>query len=39
MLLVLLCGPLLQVYDCFNDSPVVDHDALLHTSSPPPIRI
>lgn len=31
MLLVLLIGPMLQIYDCFNDAPNVDHDALLHT--------
>jgi hypothetical protein len=31
MLLVLICGPLLQIYDCFNDPPALDHDALLHT--------
>lgn len=31
MLLVLLIGPLLQIYDCFNDAPNLDHDALLHT--------
>lgn len=31
MLLVLLIGPLLQIYDCFNDDPVLDHDAILHT--------
>ena len=31
MLLVLVCGPLLQIYDCFNDAPNLDHDALLHT--------
>lgn len=31
MLLVLIIGPLLQIYDCFNDPPNVDHDALLHT--------
>lgn len=31
MLLVLLIGPMLQVYDCFNDNPMLDHDALLHT--------
>lgn len=31
MLLVLLIGPILQIYDCFNDAPNVDHDALLHT--------
>lgn len=31
MLLVLLIGPMLQIYDCFNDAPNLDHDALLHT--------
>ena len=31
VLLVLLIGPMLQIYDCFNDAPNVDHDALLHT--------
>jgi hypothetical protein len=31
LLLVLICGPLLQIYDCFNDSPTVDHDSLLHS--------
>lgn len=31
LLLILVAGPLLQIYDCFNDSPNLDHDALLHT--------
>lgn len=31
MLLVLLIGPMLQIYDCFNDAPNLDHDAILHT--------
>jgi hypothetical protein len=31
ILLVLIFGSLAQVYDTFNDSPAVDHDALLHT--------
>lgn len=31
MLVVLIVGPLLQIYDCFNDAPNLDHDALLHT--------
>ena len=31
LLVVLICGPLLQIYDCFNDSPTVDHDSLLHS--------
>lgn len=31
ILLVLIVGPLVQIYDCFNDAPVLDHDALLHT--------
>lgn len=31
LLLLLVAGPLLQIYDCFNDSPNLDHDALLHT--------
>jgi hypothetical protein len=31
ILLVLIVGSLAQVYDTFNDSPAVDHDALLHT--------
>lgn len=31
MLLVLFIGPMLQIYDCFNDAPNVDCDALLHT--------
>lgn len=31
LLQILLIGPLLQIYDCFNDSPNLDHDALLHT--------
>ena len=31
LLLILVLGPLLQIYDCFNDPPTHDHDALLHT--------
>ena len=31
LLPILVIGPLLQIYDCFNDSPNLDHDALLHT--------
>lgn len=31
LLLILVVGPLLQIYDCFNDSPNLDHDGLLHT--------
>lgn len=31
LLLILVVGPLLQIYDCFNDPPTQDHDALLHT--------
>lgn len=31
LLLILVAGPLLQIYDCFNDPPNLDHDALLHT--------
>lgn len=31
MLLVLVVGPLFQIYDCFNDSPILDHDAILHS--------
>ena len=31
LLLILVVGSLLQIYDCFNDAPNVDHDALLHT--------
>lgn len=31
MLMVLLIGPMLQIYDCFNDALNLDHDALLHT--------
>jgi hypothetical protein len=31
MLVVLLVGPLFQIYDCFNDSPVLDNDAILHS--------
>lgn len=31
LLLILIVGPLLQIYDCFNDPPTHDHDALLHS--------
>lgn len=31
LLLILVVGSLLQIYDCFNDSPNLDQDALLHT--------
>lgn len=31
LLLILVIGPMLQIYDCFNDAPNIDHDALLHT--------
>ena len=31
LLLIMIVGPLLQIYDCFNDPPTHDHDALLHT--------
>lgn len=31
ILLVLVVGSLVQVYDTFNDFPAHDHDALLHT--------
>jgi hypothetical protein len=31
LLLILVLGPLLQIYDCFNDAPNLDQDALLHT--------
>lgn len=31
LLLILVVGPLLQIYDCFNDPPTHDHDAMLHT--------
>lgn len=31
LLLILVAGPLLQINDSFNDSPNLDHDALLHT--------
>ena len=30
LLLLLLIGPVLQAYDCFNDSPNLDHDGILH---------
>jgi hypothetical protein len=30
LLLLLLCGPVLQAFDCFNDAPSLDHDGLLH---------
>lgn len=32
LLLVLVVGSLVQVYDTFNDFPAHDHDALLHTA-------
>lgn len=31
LLLILVAGPLLQIYDCFNGPPKLDHDAVLHT--------
>lgn len=31
MLLVLLFGPMLQIYDYFNDAHALDQDAVLHT--------
>lgn len=31
LLLVVLIGPVIQGYDCFNDAPNLDHDAALHT--------
>ena len=31
MLLVLLIGPMLQINDCFNDAPNLDHDAVSHS--------
>jgi hypothetical protein len=30
LLLLLLLGPVLQVLDCFNDAPNLDHDGVLH---------
>ena len=30
LLLLLLIGPVLQVLDCFNDAPNLDHDGVLH---------
>ena len=30
LLLLLLFGPVLQGFDCFNDAPNVDHDGVLH---------
>lgn len=31
IVLVLLIGPMLQIHDCFNDAPNLDHDAVLHS--------
>lgn len=30
LLLIVLIGPAVQSYDCFNDAPNRDHDAALH---------
>jgi len=30
LLLLLLFGPVLQAFDCFNDAPNLDHDGVLH---------
>ena len=30
LLLLLLFGPVLQGFDCFNDAPNLDHDGILH---------
>jgi hypothetical protein len=31
LLLLLVFGPVLQAFDCFNDTPNLDHDGVLHT--------
>jgi hypothetical protein len=30
LLLLLVFGPVLQAFDCFNDAPNLDHDGVLH---------